>query len=200
MNTIIRYGMALVVGVGLSGRLDAAPPVAVPAAQPAAPAEESFLVKIKGMDGQVSMEVMNTEEKKKIEKDLQLEQRYFSDVVRKVGQEWTADESNKGIPYPGFRLFPRRLITSERFPSREKAEKQLSMYEERDSKKSAPKPAGKNDKAAEKEAQLSRAMDLVKSRLDEVIATKTAPAPTPEKNAAGPAGAPPAKDAVKKAL
>lgn len=201
MKNLIRGFMVLAAGVAMIART--APAADKPGAAPAAPAapaaaEECFLVKIQGMDREVTMEVMTGEEVKKLTKDLQLEQRYFSDVVRKVGQEWSADESNKGIPYPGFRLGPRRQISAERFASREKADKQLSMYQDRESKQTKAakgwkpaKPGDKIDKAAEREAQLSRAMEMVRSRLEETIASKTAPPAAP--------AAPAAKDPAKKA-
>lgn len=209
--------------LGLPAALRAAPAAAKAAAQPAVvaqpaaaaqPSEVSYVVKIQDMNRECSYEAMNGDELKTLQKTIQLETRYFQEAVQAAAKQWREDEANKTVPFSGTRLAPRQIVgTPERFENREKADKQLNLYLEREQKKQereltkkkgkkpAPRGKGPLTKEQEREANLERAAEMVKARLDEIVAAKSggagAAGAQPDAGGAKPAEA---KDALKKAL
>lgn len=140
--------------------------------------EEGMLVKVVGMDHKAEWQTMSENDFKTLEKTLKLEQKVFSKAVENAGKEWRTDELNKGIPFPGGRLMPRTISTSQPFPSLEKAEAQLSKIQDQEAKK-LEKQAEKDKNAKgkpkskdqdKKEAEVVRAIDLVQAKLMELVA------------------------------
>ncbi len=201
--------------LGLPAALYAAPAAAQPAAAAASqPGEVTYVVKIQDMNRESSYEAVSGDELKILQKTIQLETRYFPEAVQAAAKQWREDEANKTVPFAGTRLAPRQIVgTPERFENREKADKQLNLYLEREQKKQerewaktkgkkpAPRGKGPLTKEQEREANLERAMEMVKARLDEIVAAKSggagAAGAQPDAGGAKPAEA---KDALKKAL
>lgn len=167
-------------------------------------AEGYVVVKIQDMCKKTTTEVMSDTEFKALEKALQLENRYFQQALQSAAKQWREDEMNKGTPFAGSRLMPRKIVGSaERFSNKEKAQQKLTAIEEMETKKQfrarekeiANKEVKKKTKEelareSDRENALSSAAEVVKAKLDEIVGAKATGAP-----AAGAAGGvnPPAK-------
>ncbi len=179
-------------------------------------AEPYYIVKMVGFDRRNDVVSMSETELRTLEKTIKQEQKYFSKALSLAAKEWRDDEINKGIMFPFTMLKPRTILSAMKYASAEKAEEQLSKLADQDAKKmmrNAEKEkrrpgstrAGKKDSKSlpEKDAILFRAADLVKSKIESIMAetpVKGAPATpaAPAAPAAIDAGG--AKNAVKAAL
>lgn len=144
--------------------------------------ESSYLVRTAGFDRKVEMQTMSEAEYKAFAQTIKLEQKYFAKAVSLVAKDWRADELNKGIVFPGSRLVARNIMGAQRFASQEKADEQLSKYQDQEAKKLEREAAhdkrgnqrNRNNKSKTsqemKEAELTRAADQVKAKLEELIA------------------------------
>jgi hypothetical protein len=146
-------------------------------------AESFYLVKTQGYDRKAEMVTMSAAEYKAYEQNIKLEQKYFSKAVSLVAKEWRADPLNKTIAFPGSRLIPRTIMGAQKFSSIEKADEQLSRFQDQEAKK-AERVAererqqsrynrnaskGKSKAQESRDAELTRAADLVKAKLDDLI-------------------------------
>lgn len=137
--------------------------------------EETYLVKIKGLDKQTEMQVLTAAEYKALEATLKLEQKFFPAAIAQVAKEWRADEFNKGISFPGGKLSPRTIMTATKYSSPDKASEALAKIEEMQSKKEDrefKKKALKSKEQLKLESEIRSAMDLVKPALDALVAGK----------------------------
>ena len=143
--------------------------------------ESCYLVKTAGFDRKVEMQTMSESEYKAFSQTIKQEQKYFSKALAIVARDWRADELNKGIAFPGSRLVTRTIMGAQKFASQEKADEQLSKYQDQEAKKLEREAAhekrnpqrnkNKSKSAQEmKEAELTRAADQVKAKLEELIA------------------------------
>jgi hypothetical protein len=153
--------------------------------------EAYMVVKISEMDRTTDQQVMSATEFKELERVIQLERKLFPDAVRNAAKAWREDEFNKGTAFLGAMVVPRAIVGSpKRFPTQEKAEEQLNKDSELEGKKQARlldrggAKARKDERTLKKESDISRAAELVKEKLDELVAGKGAPA-APAAPAAG---------------
>jgi len=180
-------------------------------------AEAYVVVKIQDMCRNTTTEMMSETEFKALEKTIQIENRYFQQALQLAAKQWREDEMNKGTPFAGSRLMPRKIVGSaERFSSQEKAQQKLTAIEDMESRKQfrarEKEIANRGGKKKTKEElarefdrgnALSSAAEVVKAKLDELISAKAnaaaGGAPPP---ATPPAKAPDAaaKEAGQKAL
>lgn len=124
-----------------------------------------YIVKTTGYDRKIVMEILPEAEFKALEKTIKLEQKYFPKAVALAGKDWRADEMNKKIPFPGNMLKPRNIMMAQKFPSAEKAEEQLTKLENTEARKVAV-----SQKDPKKEGNLALAVDVVKIKLDTLVA------------------------------
>ena len=149
-------------------------------AGPVVAGDEFYLIKIVNYDRKRDVMTMSAEEFKTLEKNLKYEEKFFPKAVSDVAKDWRADELNKGIPFPGGRLSPRTVLAAQKFPSQEKADAQLSRYQDQEAKKAeraaerekndrskVKKTKNKSDLAREEET--TRAADLVKAKVGEYL-------------------------------
>jgi hypothetical protein len=178
--------------------------------------EAYYIVKVQDMAKEVSTTVMSATEFKALEKTIQQEKQYFSAAVTAAAKEWRENEANKGIPFPGGRVIPRKIMpgSSERFSSSDKAQEKLTAIETLESKrlerealkgktgKNAAKTREEIARDSKKESELMAAQELIQNKLTEIIEAKAAGAPAAgAKGADQPAVKPQqAADAVKRAL
>ncbi|MEI6562992.1 MAG: hypothetical protein WCO42_01650 [bacterium] len=143
--------------------------------------EAAYLVKITGFDRKPEVQVMSAADYKAFEKTIKAEQRYFSEAVSQVAKEWRADELNKGIPFAGNKLVPRAIVgTAEKYISLDRANEALSKIEEQQAKREERELKTKKNKTPskdqlKKDSELSQAAELVKVKLDDMIAKGTTP-------------------------
>ena len=176
-------------------------------------AEEGYLVKVVGLDRKAEWSALSETDFKNLEKTIKLEQKYFSKAVELAGKEWRADELNKGVNFPGSRLTPRMIMQKDKHPSLEKASAWLTKIQDQESKKTdksgGKKGSSKKGKLSPQEtrdAELSQAISLVKTKLDDLVSKggSTVNAAGPEAKADAKDGKAvnkaDAKEAVKKAL
>jgi hypothetical protein len=173
-----------------------------------AAAEAYYIVKVQDMTKEATTKVMSATELKEMEKTIQLETQCFPQAVAAAAKAWREDESNKGTPFAGARVSPRKIVgPPERFTSQAKAEEKLTALEAIESKKAdreaerefAKARAGKAVKKSKeeiarefkKESDAAAAMELIQAKLTEIMAAKAA-AP------AGGAAVPKAPDAAAK--
>ena len=162
--------------------------------------DEFYLVKISNYDRSRDVMTMSAADFKALEKTLKQEEKYFAKAVADVAKDWRADELNKGIPFPGGRLVKRAIVTSQKFPTAEKADEQLTRHEDQEARK-AQRAAAKTKGAKVKkpvdprEEETARAVELVKTKIDEYVAkagaatTEPAAANLPEAGKEAPKGA-----------
>lgn len=172
MKTTCPSLCVVVSGLALAGILAATPK--------ALAAEELLVVKISDMTKAADYKIMSGEEFKELEGQIQLEARVFQKAVELVKKEWKADEGNKNSPFPGGRLNPRKAEVVERAINREKAEKKLESLSGAESKrKFEPKKLSSKMTEAEKkqeearadrERDLQKSADLIKTKIDELAA------------------------------
>lgn len=174
--------------------------------------EAHVVVKIQDSSKEITTSVMSVPEFKALEKTIQLETQYFPQAIAAAAKEWRENEANKGIPFAGSRVVPRKIVgTPERFTSKEKADAKLMQIEDMESKKAdrlaerefAKKKALKKSKEElarefKKESELAAAQEAVQAKLAEIIAAKSGGAPAPDAKGGQPDAA--AKEAGKKAL
>lgn len=138
--------------------------------------DESYLVKVKGLDKEVEMQVMTAAEYKALDAAIKAEQKIFPQVVAQAGKEWRADEFNKKAPFLGSKLAPRAIMETKKFPSAEKASEALAKYEDMQAKKeerelnNKKKKAAKSKEQVKMEADIRAVADLVKRKLEEAVA------------------------------
>lgn len=155
--------------------------------------EAYYIVKVQDMAKEVTTSVMSATEFKALEKTIQQETQNFPSAVAAAAKEWRENEANKGTPFAGSRVTPRKIIgTPERFATSEKAQEKLTAIETLESKKAdreaerefAKARAGKAVRKTKeelardikKESDAAAAMELIQSKLSEIIAAKAAPA------------------------
>lgn len=179
-------------------------------------AEPYYIVKTVGFDRRNDVLSISETELRAMEKTIKLEQKYFSKALSLAAKEWRDDEINKGILFPAAMLKPRTILSSVKYASAAKAEEQLNRLADLDAKKrdrNAEKEkrrpgstrAGKKDSKSlpKKDEILFRAADLVKSKIESIMAeTPAEGAPAAPAKPAAPAAidAGGAKNAVKAAL
>jgi hypothetical protein len=138
-----------------------------------------YIVKTTGYDRKVVTEMLPEAEFKAFEKTIKLEQKFFPKAVALAGKEWRADEMNKKIPFPGNSLKARSIMSSQKFPSSEKAGEQMTRIENMEAKKAErlaeleKNSRGRgmaSQKDPKKEGNIALAVDLVKSKLDALVA------------------------------
>lgn len=141
----------------------------------AAAGESYMLVKLMGYDKKPTMEIMSATEYKEFQKQVKLEQRYFQKALAQASKEWREDKVNKGISFPISHLAPRTITGDRRFSSQEKADAELQQFnemmdkrDEREAKRNSRSRKAALDK--EKEVVASRAAELIKVVLEDVIA------------------------------
>lgn len=172
-------------------------------------AEGYVLVKTQDMTKKTTTEVMSDTEFKALEKAIQMENRYFQQALQLAAKAWREDELNKGTPFAGSRLMPRKIVGSvEKFSDQEKAQKKLTAIEDMESRKEErarereiANKGGKAKKSKEelikefdRENALMSAAEAVKAKLDELISAKAAAGAAGAGGAAAGGGAnPPAK-------
>ncbi|MEI6787554.1 MAG: hypothetical protein WCL49_03650 [bacterium] len=152
-----------------------------------------YVVKTMGFDRKIVTEMMPEADFKALEKTIKLEQQFFPKAVALAGKDWRADEMNKKIPFPGNMLKARTIMASQKFPSAEKAGEQMTKYENQEAKKAERQAElEKNSrgrgatalKDSKKEGNIALAIDLVKAKVDALVAGGGS-----EPGAAGPAEA-----------
>ena len=138
-----------------------------------------YIVKTTGYDRKIVTEMLPEAEFKALEKVIKLEQKYFPKAVALAGKEWRADEMNKKIPFPGNVLKARAIMASQKFPSAEKAGEQMTKIENQEARKAERQAElEKNSrgrgvtslKDPKKEGNIALAIDLVKTKLDALVA------------------------------
>ncbi len=138
-----------------------------------------YIVKTTGYDRKIVTEMLPEAEFKAFEKTIKLEQKYFPKAVALAGKEWRADEMNKKIPFPGNVLKARAIMASQKFPSAEKAGEQMTKIENQEARKAERQAElEKNSrgrgvtslKDPKKEGNIALAIDLVKTKLDALVA------------------------------
>ena len=140
-------------------------------------AEEFYLVKSKGLDKQVEMKVMSAAEYKELETTIKLQTKYVPAAITEAAKEWRADELNKGVPFPGNKVSAPLIISTAKFSSSEKATAELTKYEdmqakkdEREAKKAKTKSKDQSAKEVKQESELRAAAELIKPKLEALIA------------------------------
>ncbi len=143
-----------------------------------ASALDSFcIVKITDMDKKVEHKIVSAEDFKTLEAEIKTEASLFPKAEELAKKEWKADEGNKSIPFPG-RLGPRKIDVVARETVREKADKKLeALTASEDRRQVEPKKGGKMtdaekkqaDAKAEKEKDLQKAYDAVKTKIAELV-------------------------------
>jgi hypothetical protein len=150
-----------------------------------------YIVKTTGYDRKIVTEMLPEAEFKAFEKTIKLEQKLFPKAVALAAKDWRADEMNKKIPFPGNSLKARSIMSSQKFPSPEKAGEQLTRIENMEAKKAERLAEQEKNsrgrgvtslKDPKKEGNLALASDLVKTKLDALVAGGGS-----EPGAAGPA-------------
>jgi hypothetical protein len=142
-----------------------------------------YIVKATGYDRKIVTEMLPEAEFKAFEKTIKLEQKHFPKAVALAAKEWRADEMNKKIPFPGNSLKARSIMSSQKFPSSEKAGEQMTRIENMEAKKaerlaeqeknSRGRGRGRgtgSTKDPKKKENLGIAADLVKTKLDALVA------------------------------
>jgi hypothetical protein len=139
-------------------------------------AESFYVVEITDMDKKVEHKIMSAEDFKVLETEIRAETSLFPKAEEAAKKEWKS--SDEKAAFPG-RLNARKAVVLARETVREKADaklEKLTASEERknEPKKTTAKPTEAEKKAeaakAEKEKDLQRAYDLVKGKLDELVA------------------------------
>jgi len=138
-------------------------------------ADDYYLVKMKGLDKQTEMKVMSVAEFKELETTIKLETKFLPTAVAEAAKDWRADELNKGVPFPGNKVSAPMIITSTKFSSSEKANAELTKYEELQAKKEereAKQPKSKDvaSKEAKQASERRAAAELIKPKLEALIA------------------------------
>jgi len=113
-------------------------------------AETVAIYQVTDMAGQTEHQILNKEEYTKLSTELKDEAKVFSPIVATAKKEWEANKENK-MPFPVARI---KLRTAKKvgsdFPSKEAAEKKLTLIEERAADKIAQdekeKSSGRNKK------------------------------------------------------
>ena len=159
------------------------------AALTAAAGEDFYVVKVKGLDKRVAIQVMSMAEFKALEAAIKVEQKFLPKAIAEVGKEWREDDFNKKSPYIGNKLNPRAIMSAMKYSSQEKASDALTKAEELQAKKDDrefSKKIGKSKDQIRLESDLMTVSALVQTKLDALIAaggkadTKAAPAPAKE--------------------
>ena len=153
----------------------------------AAAEELSLAVKITDMQKNAEFKVMSAEEFKQLDAQIRLENRLFQKAQELAKKEWKADDTNKA-PYPGGRLNPRKAEVMER-GAREKVDKKVEKALKAEEKRQDDfkKPGGKLSEEEKKQAnikadkkrELETAGNLLKAKLDELIAKEKEAAEKP---------------------
>jgi hypothetical protein len=179
-----------------------------------AAAVDTFLVvKVAEMNRAVGYQVMTPAEYKGLDARIQRESRLYTQAEQLAMKEWKADEGNKGIPFPGGRLSARKATVVAQFSAREQADKKIESYKDIESRRQlqemaasrnlTPQQKKLKEAEAEKERQVEQAAELVKAKLDELLAREEEKAggkTTPEKSDPRAPTKAEAGDAVQKAL
>ncbi len=167
-------------------------------------AEMVSVVKDSDVLKRATYQVTTSAELRELQKKVQDEARVYSQAMAALKKEWDADEMNKGEPFPGSRLSPRKVEIKGTFTDRKMAQKKVESLEERemdaadpekDGKKVNPSPQEKEKLA--REATRMAAAERLAGKLQDKIAELLTPGAkeTPAKEA--PAKAEPVKDAPK---
>jgi hypothetical protein len=169
--------------------------------------DDAYLVKVAGFDRKAEWEAMSETDFKTLEKNIRLEQKYFSKALELAAKEWRADELNKGVTFQGSRISPRAIMQKDKYASLDKASAVLGRMQDQEAKKALGKKTGSSKKgkgtgAEMKEIQLDQAIALLKSKLDDLVAKAggTANAVAPDAKDAKLDNKADAKEAVKRAL
>lgn len=153
-------------------------------------AGETFVVvRLADMVREDTYQVMSGDEFKQLQKQLALEERNFQKALTQAADEWRKDEMNKKDVFPGGRLSARKIIgQAETFPSRDKADARLSLYEDREANKRA-RELDKTKKARTEAEKLKEAREtdkiLLARRAADLVAAKLAALTGGEGPAAG---------------
>lgn len=146
-------------------------------------AQSAYLVTITDMRKNSTYEVMSREDLKTLQERLKLETRYFPAALAAAKKAWEADAMNKGIPFAGSGLSPRKMRMEGPFKedvARKKAEKKTERAMDKDfANAGATQGASKNklsdkeieklERKASKDAQIDAAADLVGKELEKLI-------------------------------
>lgn len=157
--------------------------------------EDAYLVKVKGLDKSIQVQVMTAAEYKAFDATIKLEQKLFPQALAAAAKEWRADELNKGVPFLGNKLMARSIAGATKYPSADKASDALTKYEDMQAKKEEREIKKKSTKSKEQtkaEGDVLNTASVVQKKLDELVARTTG---ADAKGAAAGAEAPgPAKD------
>ncbi|MEI8121795.1 MAG: hypothetical protein WCI20_07065 [bacterium] len=169
--------------------------------------EDAYLVKVVGFDRKAEWEAMSETDFKTLEKNIKLEQKYYSKALELAAKEWRTDELNKGVTFQGSRISPRAIMQKDKYASLDKASAAMARMQDQETKKTTGKKAvppkkGKGTGSEMKEIQLDQAIALLKSKLDELVAKAggAVNAAAPDAKDAKIDKKADAKEAVKKAL
>ena len=178
---------------------------------PAAAGETFLVVKTTDMNHSVEYKIMSPDEHKELQAQIQTEARLFPKAQEQAAKDWKDDPANKQSPYPGGRLAARKVEVVERATTQAQADKKLDACNTAESKRQdaeQPRRTSKSSSAGEskqekaklqKEMDLQKACDLVRSKLDALVADEKEKAAKPDAGAAKP-DAPAAKPDVKAPL
>ena len=173
---------------GVCGWLAAMGVMAAAACVQAAPATETYvLVKTTDFQREPKSEVMSAAEFKELDKTIQNEAKYFQAALSAAQKEWMADEMNKRTAFPSGKISARKIVgMPDRFPNRDKADAALTAMEERQAKKDAREldrtrgaPQKSKEKLKEeqdKEAAVARAVELLQTKLGDLMSGAKTPA------------------------
>ena len=152
--------------------------------------ERYSVVKISGFDKSAEYRLLNSEELKAVHAELREESKHFPRAMMAAKQEWGKDETKKRQRFP--MLSKRSLRVMKTYTKREDAEKKMLSYEPEE-ETPVRRKKGESDRkaeaAAEKAALKQTAVDMVTSKISDLIAAKAAaskpaadpPAPAVEK-------------------
>ncbi len=147
------------------------------------PAQSAYFVTVTDMRKNNTYEVLSREDLKTLQERLKLETRHFPAALAAAKKAWEADAMNKGIPFPGSGISPRKMRMEGPFKeelARKKAEKKTERDMEKDFENAgATQGAAKNkltdkeieklERKASKEAQIDAAADLVGKELERLL-------------------------------
>ena len=166
-------------------------PIAILLASMSARAEQYVIVKEQGYLKEMSYQVMTFTDYNKLNMDVSKETAVFSSALKAAEKEWNAGKDEKKGVFPARKFTPRKLMRDKMFPSEEKAQAQVSKYEEKDmklqdrkderafdqmkdmSKEQKEREEEKIAKEEEKLRELEEAKELLVAKIAEALAPKT---------------------------
>ena len=95
--------------------------------------ERFYVAKISDYDGTQTLKVMSPDEYKALEKQIRAESRAVPKAAQAAKKEWDAARKKGEMSFPSFK--PRRIARAGSYDSREKAEKKVAAFEEREAEK-----------------------------------------------------------------